>query len=55
MRPSIDIPNYVDLYLQGRLKLDELISRRRPLSEINLAIDDMNKGEIARTVITFDH
>ncbi|MCB2073431.1 MAG: Zn-dependent alcohol dehydrogenase [Novosphingobium sp.] len=55
VRPSIDIPNYVDLYLQGRLKLDELISRRRPLSEINLAIDDMNKGEIARTVITFDH
>ncbi|MCB2060534.1 MAG: Zn-dependent alcohol dehydrogenase [Novosphingobium sp.] len=54
VRPSIDIPNYVELYLQGRLKLDELISRRRPLSEINLAVDDMNRAEIARTVLTFD-
>jgi len=55
VRPSIDIPNYVELYLQGRLKLDQLISRRRPLSEINLAVDDMNRAEIARTVIIFDH
>jgi len=54
VRPTIDIPNYVDLYMKGGLKLDELVSRRRPLSEINLAVDDMNKGEIARTVITFD-
>jgi S-(hydroxymethyl)glutathione dehydrogenase/alcohol dehydrogenase len=54
VRPTIDVPNYVDLYMKGGLKLDQLVSRRRPLSEINLAIDDMNTGEIARTVITFD-
>lgn len=54
VRPSIDIPRYVDLYLQGRLKLDELISRRRPLSEINDAFDDMREGELARSVIMFD-
>jgi S-(hydroxymethyl)glutathione dehydrogenase/alcohol dehydrogenase len=54
VRPVIDIPNLVDLYLKGGLKIDQLISRRRPLSEINLAVDDMNTGEIARTVITFD-
>ena len=54
VRPSIDIPNYVELYMAGKLRLDELVSRQRPLSEINLAIDDMNKGELARTVINFD-
>jgi S-(hydroxymethyl)glutathione dehydrogenase/alcohol dehydrogenase len=53
LRPAIDIPNLVNLYLQGRLKLDELIARRRPLNEINEAFDDMRKGEIARSVIQF--
>ena len=54
VRTSIDIPRYVDMYLAGRLKLDELISRRRPLTEINEAFDDMRRGEVARSVITFD-
>lgn len=53
MRPAIDIPNYVELYLQGRLKLDELISRRRPLEEINEGFEDLRKGELARSVIQF--
>jgi S-(hydroxymethyl)glutathione dehydrogenase/alcohol dehydrogenase len=53
VRTSIDIPRYVDLYMQGKLKLDELISRRRPLSEINEAFDDLRNGEIARSVIMF--
>lgn len=54
MRPALDLPNYVDFYMQGRLKLDELISRRRPLSEINEGFEDMRKGELARSVILFD-
>ncbi len=54
VRSSIDIPRYIDLYMDGRLKLDELISRRRPLSELNEAFDDMQTGELARSVIVFD-
>jgi S-(hydroxymethyl)glutathione dehydrogenase / alcohol dehydrogenase len=55
VRTAIDIPRYVDLYLTGKLKLDELISRRRPLHEINQAFDDLRAGSIARTVIVFDN
>jgi S-(hydroxymethyl)glutathione dehydrogenase/alcohol dehydrogenase len=41
--------------MAGKLKLDELISRRRPLSEINEAFDNLRTGEVARTVIVFDN
>ena len=54
LRTGIDIPRYVDLYMQGKLKLDALISRRRPLSEINEAFDELRTGEIARSVIVFN-
>ena len=54
VRTQIDIPRYVAMYMAGKLKLDELISRRRPLSEINEAFDDMRQGEVARSVILFD-
>lgn len=53
LRTAIDIPRYVDLYLRGQLKLDELISRRRSLAEIDLALADLRQGGVARTVITF--
>ncbi len=53
VRNAIDIPRYVDLYMEGRLKLDELISRHRPLEEINEAFDDMKSGGLARSVILF--
>jgi len=46
-----DIPKLIDLYMDGKLLLDELISRRRPLGEINEAMADMEAGEVARTVI----
>ncbi len=49
-----DMPQYVDYYLDGRLRLDEMISRRIPLAEINPAFDAMRKGEVARSVIVFD-
>lgn len=55
VRTAIDIPRYVGMYMAGKMKLDELISRHRPLSEINEAFDDIRKGEIARSVIVFDH
>ena len=54
VRNTIDIPRYVDFYMEGRLKIDELISRRRPLEEVNEAFDDMKAGGIARTVLMLD-
>jgi S-(hydroxymethyl)glutathione dehydrogenase/alcohol dehydrogenase len=54
VRNAIDIPRYIDLYMDGRLKLDGMISRRRPLREINEAFDDMKTGALARSVIVFD-
>ena len=37
--------------MEGRLKLDEMISQRIPLKQINQAFDEMKQGEIARSVI----
>lgn len=49
-----DIPYLVDLYKQGRLKLDELVTRRYPLEQINEAIADTVAGNARRNVIVFD-
>ncbi|WP_027257552.1 Zn-dependent alcohol dehydrogenase [Leisingera aquimarina] len=48
-----DIPWMVDLYQQGRLKLDELISGRWSLEQINEAIADTKTGSAKRNVIVF--
>jgi S-(hydroxymethyl)glutathione dehydrogenase/alcohol dehydrogenase len=53
-RFRIDMPRYVDWYLRGALKLDEMISARIDLAEVNGAFDEMRKGTAARSVITFD-
>ena len=50
----VDMPRYVDFYLSGKLKLDDMISRRIGLEQINEAFDDMKAGEVARSVIVFD-
>ncbi|MDE1947256.1 MAG: Zn-dependent alcohol dehydrogenase [Burkholderiales bacterium] len=49
-----DIPRLVEHYLQGRLNLDDLISRRIRLEEINEGFAAMTRGEVARSVIVFD-
>ncbi|MEM1433399.1 MAG: Zn-dependent alcohol dehydrogenase [Pseudomonadota bacterium] len=54
-RFRVDMPRFVDLYLQGRLHLDDLISKRIGLEDINAAFEDLNTGEVARSVIMFDH
>lgn len=51
---STDIPRLVELYRSGRLKLDELITRRYPLEEINEAMASMERGEALRNVIVFE-
>jgi len=52
-RPSIDIPKLIALYQAGRLKLDELITKRYQLEQINEAIESVEKGEALRNVIVF--
>lgn len=52
-RLSVDVPRLAGLYLQGRLKLDELISGRYPLTRINDAIEAIERGEALRNVILF--
>ncbi|MDO6796943.1 Zn-dependent alcohol dehydrogenase [Shimia thalassica] len=49
-----DIPWMVDMYQQGRLKLDELISGRWDLDQINEAITDTKTGSAKRNVILFN-
>ena len=49
-----DIPNMVRMYLDGRLKLDEMVSARMPLDAINEGYAALKRGEVARQVIVFD-
>jgi S-(hydroxymethyl)glutathione dehydrogenase/alcohol dehydrogenase len=53
-RFRVDMPRLVDLYLQGRLKLDELVSARIGMGEVNEGFAAMKGGEVARSVIVFD-
>ena len=53
-RFRIDMPRYIDYYLQGRLNLDDMISRRGKLEDVNDAFRAMKAGEVARTVLMFD-
>jgi len=50
----VDMPRMVDMYLQGRLKLDELLSARIKLEDANKGFEAMKAGEVARSVIVFD-
>lgn len=49
--PSVDFPRLARLYLSGRLPLDDLISDRVDLTEVNDAFDAMRRGERTRSVI----
>jgi S-(hydroxymethyl)glutathione dehydrogenase/alcohol dehydrogenase len=53
-RFRLDIPMLAGLYLDGRLELDSLVSRRFALSEVQEAMDTLHSGEVARSVIVFD-
>jgi S-(hydroxymethyl)glutathione dehydrogenase/alcohol dehydrogenase len=53
-RFRLDMPRYVDLYLSGRLKLDEMISARLPLEQVNEALEAMRKQTAARSVLVFN-
>lgn len=52
-QPQRDVRRYVELYRAGRLRLDELISRRYPLADVRSAVEDLEAGAlVARGVLT---
>ena len=53
-RFRIDMLRYIDFYQQGRLNLDDMITRRGKLADVNEAFRAMKAGEVARTVLMFD-
>ncbi len=53
-QPKVDMPKLLNLYTEGKLKLDELITRHYRLEQINEAFADMEAGENARGVILFN-
>ncbi|MGH7846369.1 MAG: S-(hydroxymethyl)glutathione dehydrogenase/class III alcohol dehydrogenase [Candidatus Binatia bacterium] len=52
-RGRTDVPKIVDWYMEGKIKIDELITHTMPLDKINSAFDLMHRGESIRTVLTF--
>jgi S-(hydroxymethyl)glutathione dehydrogenase/alcohol dehydrogenase len=50
-RPDEDVPRYVGWFLEGRLPMNELISREYPLGEINAALDDLEQGRVVRALV----
>ncbi len=53
-RFRVDMPRFVDYYLAGKLHLDEMVSKRIGLADVNEAFADMKSGNVARSVILFD-
>ena len=54
VRFRLDLPYFLDLYMQNRLLLDELVSQRLPLDRINEGYSQISDGGIARSVVVFD-
>jgi len=54
-RFPVDMPRMVDFYMAGKLRLDELISQRLQLGQINDAFGELRRGELARSVILFEY
>jgi S-(hydroxymethyl)glutathione dehydrogenase/alcohol dehydrogenase len=52
-RGRTQLPRFVDRYMDGRIKLDEMVNRVLPLERINEAFELMHQGEVIRSVITY--
>ena len=52
-RGRTDVPKIVDWYMEGKIKIDDMITHTMPIEEINQAFDLMHKGESIRSVVTF--
>ena len=53
-RFRVDMPRFIDFYLQGKLHLDKLIAGRIRLEQVNEALEQLKTGEVARNIILFD-
>ena len=53
-KPQIEFPRLLNLYKSGKLKLDELITKRFPVEEVNSAFEALGKGEVARSTLSFE-
>jgi S-(hydroxymethyl)glutathione dehydrogenase/alcohol dehydrogenase len=54
VRPNVDFPRLVNLYMDGRLKVDELVSRTYPIEQINEGFTYLTSGQVARGVVVFN-
>jgi S-(hydroxymethyl)glutathione dehydrogenase/alcohol dehydrogenase len=54
-RFRVHMPQYVELYKQGRLRLDEMVTRRGELGDVNEFFRAMKAGEVARSVILMNN
>ena len=52
-RGRTQLPGFVDRYMAGRIKLDEMVTETLPLEEINTAFEHMHAGEVIRSVIVY--
>jgi len=52
--PTRDLPRYIDLYRQGKLPVDRLLSGRLVLEDINTGFDLLHEGKAVRQVVTFN-
>jgi S-(hydroxymethyl)glutathione dehydrogenase/alcohol dehydrogenase len=53
VRGRTELPAFVDRYMNGRIKLDEMVNATMPLEEVNRAFDLMHEGEVIRSVILY--
>ncbi len=53
VRTSLDIPRYVDMYMEGKIPVQKLVSKYYTLEQINEAIDAVEKGQVVRAIIRF--
>jgi len=52
-RGRTDVPKIVDMYMEGRINIDDLITHTMPLSDINNAFDLMHQGKSIRSVVQY--
>ena len=52
--PSRDFPMLIDLYLQGRLPLDQFVTEKIGVGDVEAAFEKMHHGDVLRSVVVFD-
>lgn len=53
-RPRLDFPTLANLYMEGKLRLDEMMTMRLPLERINDGFAALEQGDVARALVVFD-